>query len=278
MKKLLALSILPALAGAGCFGSDPNQNSMLAPLPDGSTATGNGGASGNPTGPILGNPLATFDKNSSGFVLNAYADMNQVDLNDPAKIASLMEMPTISWDGTDGSPSAGSLQIVAPYSGASQYVDLRSPDFPKTGLQNWSGGTLHVRIKVISGTFGGGVQMYVDTGTTYSFGGTYTNWGKGSDWQEFTLNINSPMSFGDQTTYDPKQVITYGMQLNTGSAGTSAKPVTFLIDSFSIAGIAPPATGNGGAGGGSASDGGGAAGAGGGAAAGAGGHADAAVD
>jgi hypothetical protein len=109
--------------------------------------------------------------------------------------------------------------------------------------------------------------MYVDTGTTYSFGGTYTNWGKGSDWQEFTLNINNPMSFGVQTTYDPTQVITYGMQLNTGSAGTSAKPVTFLIDSFSIAGIAPPATGNGGAGG--ASDGGGAAGA--------GGHSDAAV-
>src|ERR1700689_3673177 len=154
MKKQLIVSALPVLSlafvAAGCFGSDPNQNSMLANPPDGSTsATGNGGASGNPTGPIVGNPLATFDANISGFVLNNYADPNQVDLNDPAKIASFMEMPAMGWDGTDGSPSPGSLQIVAPYSGASQYVDIRSPDYPKTSLQNWSGGTLHVRIKVI---------------------------------------------------------------------------------------------------------------------------------
>lgn len=202
----------------------------------GGTPNGTGGAAGNSTGPIVGIPVATFDANASGFLLNNYPDTNQINLNDPAKIDSLMEMPTIGWSGINGSPSPGSLQIVAPYSGASQYVDIRSPDFPGTALQDWSGGTLHVRIKVISGTFSGDVQMYVDTGTTYSFGGTYAAWDNSSDWQEFTLNITSPMSFGDQTTYDPTQIITYGIQLNTGSAGTAAKPVTFLIDSFSIAG------------------------------------------
>ena len=37
--------------------------------------------------------------------------------------------PTITWDGTDGSPTAmaGSLKVTAPYSGANQYVDIQSP-------------------------------------------------------------------------------------------------------------------------------------------------------
>ena len=97
--------------------------------------------------------------------------------------------------------------------------------------QNWTGKNC-TSIKVKTGTFRGGVQMYVKTGMAYVFGGTYTNLGAGSNWQEFTLNITSPLTV--IPNYDPTQVFSYGLQLNTGSAGTGATPVTFAVDSFSI--------------------------------------------
>jgi hypothetical protein len=245
----LALGSAMGLLGAGCFGGNPNQNSQLA---NGDGSTSAGGSSGNlpdASTSITGSPLATFDTNVSGFVLNTYHDTGtQIDLGDPTSGAAMP--PTMTFDGTEGSPSPGSLKVVAPFFGANQYVDIQNTSqFGMSNLQNWSGGTLHVRIKITSGTFTGGVQLYVDTGTTYSFGGTYTNVGKGSDWQEFVMSVNSPMSFGNATTYDPKSVIAYGLQLNTGSAGANASTVTFNIDSFSIAGVAST-TGTGGTSGG----------------------------
>src|SRR5665213_561198 len=245
----LALGSAVGLLGAGCFGGNPNQNSQLANT-DGSTSAG--GSSGNlpdASTSITGNPLATFDTNVSGFVLNTYHDTgSQIDLGDPASGAATP--PSMTFDSAEGSPSPGSLKVVAPFFGANQYVDIQNTSqFGMNNLQNWSGGTLHVRIKVTSGTFTGGVQLYVDTGTTYSFGGTYTNVGKGSEWQEFVMSVDSPMSFGNSATYDAKSVIAYGLQLNTGSAGANASTVTFNIDSFSIAGVAST-TGTGGASGG----------------------------
>jgi hypothetical protein len=245
----LALGSTVGLLGAGCFGGNPNQNSQLANMDGSSSAGGSSGNLPDASTSITGTPLATFDTNTSGFVLNTYHDTGtQIDLGDPTSGAATP--PAMTFDGTEGSPSPGSLKVVAPFFGANQYVDIQNTSqFGMSNLQNWSGGTLHVRIKVTSGTFTGGVQLYVDTGTGYSFGGTYTNVGKGSDWQEFVMSVDSPMSFGNQTTYDPKSVIAYGLQLNTGSAGANASTVTFNIDSFSIAGVAST-TGTGGTSGG----------------------------
>jgi hypothetical protein len=249
MKKqtsLLLTALVASLGVGGCFGSDPNQNSQVA---NADAASGAGGTSGNvadASAPINGTALSTFDTGLSGFILNMYKDSgSQLDLGDPNSGVT----PVMSFDATEGSPSPGSIQVVAPFFGASQYVDIQNTTmFGTTKPQNWTGGTLHVRIKVLSGTFAGGVQLYVDTGSTYSFGGTYTNFGKSSDWQEFVLSVDSPMSFGVMATYDSKSVIAYGLQLNTGSASANAKSVTFAIDSFSIAGVAP-STGAGGSGG-----------------------------
>ena len=43
------------------------------------------------------------------------------------------------------------------------------------------------------------------------------------------------MTTGTSGTYSPAEVITVGVQLNTGMSGADAGPVTFIIDSFSIA-------------------------------------------
>jgi hypothetical protein len=251
---VLAFGSAIGLLGAGCFGGNPNQNSQLANT-DGSSAAG--GSSGNvadASAPITGTPLATFNTNLSGFILNMYKDSgSQLDLGDPASGVT----PMMTYDATDGSPSPGSIQVVAPFFGANQYVDIQNTaQFGLSNIQNWSGGTLHVRVRLVSGTFTGGVQLYVDSGVTsagalaYSFGGTFTNFGKGSEWQEFVMSVDSPMSFGVQSTYDATKVSAYGLQLNTGSAGTNAASATFEIDSFSISGAAS-ATGAAGTSGGS---------------------------
>jgi hypothetical protein len=52
--------------------------------------------------------------------------------------------------------------------------------------------------------------------------------------------------------YDPTKVVVFGVQLNTGSMGAGATPVTFNIDSFSIDPPIAGTTGAAGSGGGGA--------------------------
>ena len=273
MKKQIFFVIAAAAVGVGCFGSDPNKNSQLA-NGDGAATTGGGGAGGasNPNGPIVGNPIATFDTGLNGFAVNAYHDPGQINLGDPnSGVAG--GMPTMTFDGTVGSPSSGSLQVVVPYSGANQYVDIQNTGMFSTVPANWTGGTLHVRVRADSGSFVGVVEPYAITiPKSFVFGGTSTNFAKNNnDWQEFTVNLTTPVKA--DSGYDPTQVIIFGLQINSGSSGASQAPITFHVDSFSVSGIAaPPGAGGGGAGGGGAAGGAGGGGAGGGGAGGAAGR------
>ena len=255
MKTHISLScfLVPALAlaAAGCFGSDPNMNSQLA-NPDASSTGGGSGGSIDPAKPIVGMPVATFDNGLQSYIVDPYHDTGQTNLADPAVIGQRpgMEMPMLSFDSGMGSPSPGCVKIVAPYFGASQFVQLEAMSFGTSNTRNWTGGKLHVRIQVTQGMFTGGAQMYVKTGSAYVFGGTYINFPAGTGWKELTMDLTDPMTRGTSGTYDPAEVITLGVQLNTGMAGTNAGPVTFLIDSFSIELPAGGSGGRGGSGGG----------------------------
>jgi len=252
MKTHISLSLLLGLAAAGCFGSDPNMNSQLAKPDAGMTGTGGGsGGTIDPAKPIVGMPVATFDTGLQGYIIDPYHDAVQTNLNDPAIISARpgMTMPMLSFDSSTGSPSPGCVKIVAPYYGASQFVQLESMSFGTSNTRNWTGGKLHMRIQVTQGTFTGGAQMYVKTGSAYVFGGTYINFPAGGGWKELTMDLSAPMTLGTSGTYDPSEVISIGVQLNTGMAGASAGPVTFLVDSFSIDLPAGGAGGRGGSGG-----------------------------
>lgn len=236
------------IALAGCP-SDPNKNSMTLGSGGGTGNPGSGGGTGNPgsggstvgtgMGPIIGTPIVTFDTmatGTAGFALDAYHDTVQKNLTDPLTAAS--PVPTIAYDDTQGSPTAGSLTVTAPYFGASQYVDIQKN--VQTTPQNWMGKTMHVRIKVSIGTFRGGVQLYAKSGMAFMFGGTYINFAAGSNWQEFVLNVTAPMTV--IPGYDPTNIVSYGLQINSGSAGATQAPVTFNVDSFSIDPPLPPMT------------------------------------
>lgn len=225
-----------ALSAAGCFGSDPNMNSYIYnknPGSDAAPASGAGGGGGSggvdPNGPIIGVPLATFDTANQGFSFSTYSEMPNLAVNNGGT------PPSIMWDGTDGSPTSGSLKVFAPYSGANQYVDIQSKAFATTSLQNWAHGTLHVRVKVSSGTFNGQIEPYVDTTTNYAFVGASLNPAKGGGWQDLSVDLDNAMT--QISGYDLTQVILFGVHIGSGTAGSSQQPVTFNIDSFSIAGV-----------------------------------------
>ena len=186
MKKQIFVAL--SLAAAGCFGSDPNMNSQLA-KPDASMPSGGI----DPNKPIVGTPVATFDTGLQGYIVDPYHDTNQTNLADPAVIGQRpgMEMPTLSFESGMGSPSPGCVKIVAPYFGASQFVQLESMSFGTSNTRNWTGGKLHLRIQVIAGTFTGGAQVYVKTGSAYVFGGTYFNFAHRS----FALRARGLSSF-----------------------------------------------------------------------------------
>jgi hypothetical protein len=270
-QKLLfaAAASLTSLVVVGCFGGDPNKNSMLLPgMTGGAGSTGSGGSSGTGTGgssglgAIPGTPIATFDSTIEGFVFSTDTSSTNLHITQP-------DTTTLTLDSSNGSPTPGSLQVAAPYSGASQIVDIQK-SFGQSAAQDWSHRTLHVRIKVTTGTFGGGAQVYVVTGAGYVFGGTYTNVQRGSNWVDYSTNLDSPMT--KDSGYDPTKVVVVGVQMNSGTAGASATPVTFNIDSFSVDPPLPMPDAGGGTGGS-----GGAAGSGGGGSGGASGN-DAATD
>jgi len=247
MKKQIFLALAMAVAAGGCLGSDPNMNSQrysdTPPTPAGTAGSGGGGSV---TGPIKGSPYALFNSSTEGFQLNVYHDTGNTNLGDPASGAS----PTLSFDNLNGNPDPGCIEVVAPYTGPNQYVDIQKS--MTTTPQDWTGKTLHVRIKVVEGKYPGGAQVYAITvPNQYVFGGTFTNVASNNNWQEFTVNLDNPMT--QNSGYDPAQVIIVGVQLNTGSAGASATTVRFNIDSFSIDPPFAGGTGTAGSGGGDAS-------------------------
>ena len=230
---------------AGCIlGDDPNHNSMIYGAQAGSSGTaGNNGTAGTNGGGgstiemLPGTPVATFDTGIQSFAFSTYDELTNLAVHNGGT------PPTITWDGTDGSPTAmaGSLKVTAPYSGANQYVDIQSPTFPMTMLANWMGGTLHVRVKVDTGsTFAGQIEPYVDTTSAFAFVGTSTNVVMGGGWHDYKVVLDSAMTH--ITGSDSKQVILFGVHIGSGGSGANQGPVTFHIDSFAIEGIAAPPT------------------------------------
>ena len=231
-----------SLAASGCIlGSNPNDNSQIF----GGVAGANGsagnngnagttGAGGASLETIPGIPLATFDTGTESFAFSTYSETpNLAGPNSPV-------MPTLDWDASDQSPSGGgSLKVFAPYSGANQYVDIQSPAVTPANFRNWSGGKLHVRVKVDTGsTFVGQIEPYADTTSNFTFVGTSQNVQMMPGWHDYPVTLDSAMT--RNAGYDLKQVILFGVHIGSGTGGGSQGPVTFHIDSFSIEGIAAP--------------------------------------
>ena len=181
--------------------------------------------------PITGTAVETFDTESD-FGFNPYHDTLQMNLGNPDTVDG-GAAPTLAFDSTVGSPRPGSLKVTIPFSGPNQYVDAQSYVFAVP--QDWSGHTLHVRLKVDEGSiFRGFAQLYVDTGVSYVPADSNVTVAPGSEWQDIAMDLSHPMTSDPSGRFNPKQVVLYGLQLNSGSAGAGATPASFHIDSFSL--------------------------------------------
>ena len=252
--KRISLVAAAVAAVAGCLGSDPNQNSMHADgsfvATGGTSGGGTGGTSGafDPSSPVPGTALETFDTGIQGWQYSMYDDKNSTNLGFTQTLFP-------SFSGTDGSPAPGALVASAPFSAASQYIDIQSKSYETDssttklcmGCMNWTGAKLHVRVKVSQGTFAGQIEPYADTTDNYTFVGTSFNAAGDNNWHEYVVDLTNAMT--RNSGYDLSKVILFGVHIGTGTTVVSAPtPVTFEIDSFSVVG-APGGTGAGGAGG-----------------------------
>jgi hypothetical protein len=236
MRKSMLFIAVAGFAAIGCLGSDPNQNSLLL-HPDAGNGLGGGGGNGggDVTGPIVGTAVATFDTTVQGFALDPYEDSDPTytNIDRPSWLAMGHDRPMVTFTGDDGSPSPGAINVVAPFSAKNQHVDLQSPAFSTP--QDWTGGTLRVRIRITDGSLPtGGAQLFVKTGDKYEYGGTYTNIQAGTGWKQYSLDLTNPMTLGTSGTYDASQIMSYGVQINTGSAAMNQTSVTFEVDSFAV--------------------------------------------
>jgi hypothetical protein len=164
----------------------------------------------------------TFDCGADGFTV-AYSSATTL-------------APQLTWNGSIGNPSPGSLELVAAFSGTSQTVELARSLVTALDL---TGATLTAKVKLESGlstdtTNLGSTKLYVKTGSQYIYAsGAPVNLTPGADWVNLSFPTATPTYTAtvDGGAYDPAQVKELGVEINTGSAGTYTT-ATLHIDSI----------------------------------------------
>jgi hypothetical protein len=141
--------------------------------------------------------------------------------------------PALSINPNDGSPDPGSLQVNVHFTALDQYVD---PNMNVSFFQSridLTGKQLHARVRLVSGSFGGGVQFHASSGDSFVFTGAFFGPDQfpASVWVPITLDLTSGTSPG----FDPSQIVQMGMQFFSGFSGGSATftdsgPTVFEID------------------------------------------------
>jgi hypothetical protein len=171
----------------------------------------------------------TFGHGPQGWEFNLFAGgLTNLAATPPAGVPA----PTLSINTADGSPDPGSLQVNVTFSALDQYVDPNVGFFQQRF--DLTGKTLHARIRLVSGGFGGGgVQFHASSGDSFVFTGAFF----GAD--QFPPGIWVPVNL-DLTTvtdagFDPTQIIQIGVQFFSGFSGgggpfVDTGPTVFEID------------------------------------------------
>jgi hypothetical protein len=195
-------------------------------------------------GSVVVTNLDTFDTDLEGFRLNTYGGYETGNL-----VNSPTNPPQLVWDPSEGDPAPGSLQVTIPFTDYGQLCDVIKTF--SSGLQDWTGKTLHVLVKVASGGNPVGTPMPVgiealadlhpsdggaDGGAdTYPYAALYTSI-SGAGWQEFSFSAATATFTA--SGWDATKILQFGVQLQTGSPSPlpATKPTTAVvyIDTFTL--------------------------------------------
>ena len=205
-----------------------------APPTTGAAGSGAGqrAASGNVTGPIKGSPWRSFDTATEGFQLNVYHD--DATSGRPTSATRRRDAtPTLTLRFERGQPRSG----IAQGGGA---VHGRQPvrRHPEEHSAPAAAGLARARrctsaSRSRRGDFHGrraGLRHHVPAAT--SSAATFTNFAKNNNWQEFTVNLDSPMTPTRRLRSDAGHHRRRAAEHR--QRGRAADAVTFNIDSFSI--------------------------------------------
>lgn len=245
--------------GGGAGGTGGTGGSINAMNPD-----GGGGRGG--SGPSAATIAFNFDTDLQGFTFDQYQDPtpgavtnlaaprtgggagapggaggaggSAPDGGAPAPMADagapvpLGAPPTLEHDPTMGDPSPGSMKVTVPFTGFNQVVDA-GRRLPIANVENWTGKTVRVKVRLSEGAFGGGAVLYVLTlnppSPMYLYAASDWTPLQAGQWKEITLNL------GTVPTAD--KIVGFGVQFGSGGPAlpggtfTPSTPV-FHVDSL----------------------------------------------
>ncbi|MFC1642584.1 glycoside hydrolase family 44 protein [Myxococcota bacterium] len=138
------------------------------------------------------------------------------------------QTPTLSWDATEGSPTAGALRLEVPFSERPQNVGIRPALADR--MLDLTNKKLIVEVKRV-GAFDGGIMVFAMSGPDYtpwvSHGWTML---PSEDWVSITFDPVAVQAANPD--FDPADIREFGIQFATGDTGAASPgPVTFFIDS-----------------------------------------------
>lgn len=242
-----------AIAGLAMNVACSSGNSNPADSGAGGSKADGGGAGGSGTGGMVVHVLSyTFDTDAQGWMFSNYPDPNSKNLTGaypvdagsgsgadgsadgsaaadagPVDAGPPAGAPMLAWDGTIGQPNPGSLKISVTFTDCNQYVD---PSINLASPKNLTGKMLHGRLQTTTGTFSGGAQLHVTTGSDFAYQAGQFNIAPTGTFGLATLDLTNPTG-----TVNPAQVVGVGVQIYSGSvcpypnAGT---PVVFNLDTI----------------------------------------------
>jgi hypothetical protein len=195
-----------------------------------SAAGGGGGISAAGDGAVTPALSYTFDSTVQGFSLQTYVDTGTYkNLGALAADAAIpANYPTVTVNTAEGSPSPGSLQIVATFTDYQQYVEVLIPQ----AMLNLTGKTIYAQAQVTT-PFDGGAFVYADSGSSFVYGSGLGVGLQAGTWTPLTLELGSVTT----ASYDPTDIVQLGIHIYSNAppldddGGTfPSGSYTFLID------------------------------------------------
>ena len=192
--------------------------------------SGGGGAGGSGDAGVTHLLSYTFDTSTLGFLLNTYDDVrNLARVPADGGVPDSGTRPTLVHDTADGNPTPGALRITATWTANNQVLE---PILGITPPLNLTGKTLKAKVKLVSasGTFPGGVQLFIKTGDQYVYGasaGVSLGPTTVGAWTDLTADLSVVVS-ADTRILDPSMVREIGLHFYTEA--TPATPPTYPIE------------------------------------------------
>jgi hypothetical protein len=220
-------------SNVGCGGSDEAGGSGGA----GGSGTGSGGSGG----AVPARVAFTFNSGLETWALSDYIDgfpsKNLGAYMSPDAGLTLPAPPVLAHAATVGDPATppGAMRVTVSFTGFNQYVD------PTVNINNAPVDLTHrivkARVRLVSGSFPGGVQLHISSGLTppndWVYVAQYLNGPFPlGEWREAQLNTDL-VTPGDGRVFDAAVIVQIGIQITTGSAfdgGMPASECVFEID------------------------------------------------